>query len=192
MSTPSYNHRDTPLRRFNAFWWGLAYFGLFGLVSVVIYCWSGSSPSVEEILTSEHQETVDGVAAKQQEILSGKQLQPEKIGAMLQKAPSASAVPHPSATATTAAGPIGDPLKGKELYKSKNCMICHGPDGNSPTAPMYPKLGGKEASYLAKKMKDIKSGAYTSALTPMMKSTIDQVSEEEIDHIAQWLADGSK
>ena len=188
MSIQSYNHRDTPLRRFNTFWWGLAYFGLFGLVSVVVVSWTSKSPSAAELIAEERQEIIDRVNVKQAEILASKVVDSEKTAAALKKSPSASAVPLPTAVVAD----IGDPVKGKELYKSKTCFTCHGADGNSPIAPMFPKLGGKEAAYLSKKMKDIKSGAYTTALTPQMMPFIAQVSDEEIDHISAWLAGGSK
>lgn len=189
MSTSSHNHRDTPLRRFNAFWWGLAYFGLFGLVSAVVVSWTGSVPDAAELIKNDRQGAVDTVAAKQAEMLASKEVQVDKISAALQKAPTPSnkELPKP-----VIAGRIGDPVKGGELFKSKTCFTCHGADGNSPIAPIYPKLGGKEATYLAKRMLDIKSGAYATALTPQMKPFIDQVSEQEIKDIAQWLADGSK
>lgn len=197
MST-SYNYRDTPLRRFNAFWWGLAVFGIFGLVSVVVYGLSNRAPSPAELSASERKEQVDTVFAKQKDQLTEKELEPGKTKQVapdqvfdkmsdLAKAPVSSSKDFPKP-----AGDKGDPGKGAELYKAKTCFTCHGADGNTPIAPMFPKLGGKEAAYLAKKMKDIKSGAYTTPLTPQMKPFIDQVSDEEIDHIAAWLAEGSK
>jgi len=181
MSTPSYNHRDTPLRRFNAFWWGLAFFGLFGVVSAVVVFTTESVPDAADLAYNDRQETVDTVAVKQTEILAAKDVQIEKISAELQKAPG-----------VVASGPIGDAENGKKLFKSKTCFTCHGADGNTPLAPIYPKLGGKEAAYLAKRMSDIKSGAYTTPLTPQMKPFIGMVAEQEIKDIAQWLADGSK
>ena len=181
MSTSSHNHRDTPLRRFNTFWWGLAYFGLFGLVSAVVVNWTGSKPDAAELVKNQRQETVKAVALKQEEALSGKALNIEKMSVELKKAPSAAV-----------GDPIGNAVRGKELFKTKTCFTCHGADGNKPIATIYPKLGGKQAPYLAKRMKDIKSGAHATALTPQMKPFIDQVSDQEINDIAQWLADGSK
>ena len=43
--------------------------------------------------------------------------------------------------------------KAKEI-----CQACHGLDGNSPT-PDYPKLAGQYPDYLAKALRDYKSGA---------------------------------
>jgi cytochrome c553 len=36
--------------------------------------------------------------------------------------------------------------------KSATCMACHGPDGNSPTNPVWPKLAGQHASYIIKQL----------------------------------------
>ncbi|BDS07820.1 hypothetical protein NT6N_28600 [Oceaniferula spumae] len=199
MSTQSYNHRDTPLRRFNTFWWGLAYFGLFGVVSAVVVCWSGRSAGVEEVLKEQRLDsraTVDESQAamlEEKELEKGKTMQVppakafDRVGADLTKAPAASGVKVP-----TNAPDLGNAPKGKELYKAKNCATCHGPDGNTPLAPMYPKLGGKDAAYLLKQMQDIKSGARNTPLSPMMKPFITQVTDEEMKDIAAWIAGGSK
>ena len=193
MSTQSYNHRDTPLRRFNTFWWGLAYFGLFGIVSVVVVALSDRSPGVEELLKEDRLKSKEIVDAKQADLLTEKELEPgqtkqvpphevfDRVGGNLKKSP-----------VRFANAKIGDPVKGGKLFPAKSCATCHGADGNKPISPIYPKLGGKEAGYLAKRMKDIKSGAYTTTYTPQMKPFIDKVSDEEINDIAQWLADGSK
>ena len=142
---------------------------------------------------------MDTAKAKQKDQLTEKELEPGKTKQVapdqvfdkmgdLAKAPVASSkdVPKPPSAGK------GDPIEGGKLFLSKNCATCHGKDGNTPLAPIYPKLGGKEASYLSQRMKDIKSGAYTTPLTPQMMPFIGQVSEEEIDDIAAWLAEGSK
>ncbi|NQY38073.1 MAG: cytochrome c4 [Alteromonadaceae bacterium] len=42
--------------------------------------------------------------------------------------------------------------------KSVMCSACHGTDGNS-LVPIYPKLAGQSASYIAKQLADFKLGA---------------------------------
>ena len=49
-----------------------------------------------------------------------------------------------------------DPAAGAAKAKEV-CAACHGMDGNSPT-PDYPKLGGQYEDYLAKALRDYKSG----------------------------------
>ena len=198
MSSQSHSHRDTPLRRFNAFWWGLACFSGFGVISAIVFALSDRAPSTEALNAEQRQGVVNTVADKQAELLTDKEVEPGKVkqvapekvfdrlGKDLKKAPAASAVPVPGLAEP------GDRVAGGKLFKAKTCFTCHGADGNTPIAPMFPKLGGKDAAYLSKRMKDIKSGAYTTALTPQMMPFISQVSDKEIDDIAAWLAAGSK
>jgi len=50
----------------------------------------------------------------------------------------------------------GDPVLGQT--KAATCAACHGADGNS-LIPMYPKLAGQGAGYIAKQLANFKSGA---------------------------------
>ena len=200
MSSQSYSHRDTPLRRFNAFWWGLGCFGSFGLISVVVFALSDRAPSVEQINAGNRKPVIDIVESKQADLLADKEVEPGKVKQVspekvfdsmsddLKKSPAASAVPIPGAKVTEG----GDPGNGKKVYARNGCAACHGPDGNSPPAAMFPALGGKEPAYLIQKMKDIKSGAYSTPLTAGMMPMIANVSEAEMADIAAWLAGGSK
>ncbi len=77
---------------------------------------------------------------------------------------------------------------GAALFKSKNCISCHGADAKTPIMPTYPKLAGQNAEYLLNQMKDIKSGARNNGQTAAMKAIIGLVSEEEMKAIAQWLS----
>lgn len=54
-----------------------------------------------------------------------------------------------------AAATGGDMHAGKA--KSAACAACHGADGNS-LVPMYPKLAGQSATYIAKQLADFKKG----------------------------------
>ena len=47
--------------------------------------------------------------------------------------------------------------------KSAACAGCHGPDGNS-TNPLWPKLAGQDAQYLAKQLQDFKAGKRKDAM----------------------------
>jgi cytochrome c len=77
---------------------------------------------------------------------------------------------------------------GAALYAAKGCAACHGADGKSPTAPMYPKLAGQSATYAFNQMKDIKSGARSNGMSMVMKPMVANVSEAEMQEIANWLA----
>ena len=56
----------------------------------------------------------------------------------------------------------GDADSGK--LKSQTCAACHGPDGNSPTGPDFPRLAGQHYDYLLKSLRDYKSGARKNAI----------------------------
>lgn len=88
--------------------------------------------------------------------------------------------------ATVAISPLaahaGDAAAGKA--KTAVCMGCHGPDGNS-TNPIWPKLAGQHAAYLAKTLKDFKSGARKN---PSMNAMVAQLTDADIENIAAYYA----
>jgi cytochrome c553 len=68
----------------------------------------------------------------------------------------------------TAAG--ADPLvaRGEEIVQGK-CFICHGVAGES-SSPVFPRLAGQNASYLARQLADYKSGRRKSTtMQPMVE-----------------------
>ncbi len=77
---------------------------------------------------------------------------------------------------------------GAALYKDKTCNACHGPAGNKPLMPDYPKVAGQNAKYIEKQMLDIKSGARANGNSAAMKGVMHLVSDAEIKAIAEWLA----
>jgi cytochrome c553 len=44
------------------------------------------------------------------------------------------------------------------------CAACHGPDGNTPTGPEFPRLAGQHYDYLLHSLKGYKSGARKNAI----------------------------
>lgn len=78
----------------------------------------------------------------------------------------------------------GDPQAGKEKTSTKNCVSCHGPDGDSPS-PMYPILAGQNADYLVHALKQYKSGARSN---PIMAGFAASLTEEDMKDLAAWFA----
>ena len=76
----------------------------------------------------------------------------------------------------------GDAAAGKA--KAATCAGCHGMDGNSAN-PLWPKLAGQHAAYLAKSMKAYKSGARND---PMMKPMMATLSDTDIENLAAYFA----
>lgn len=79
-------------------------------------------------------------------------------------------------------------LDGAQLYQTKVCFSCHGPDGRSPIMPIYPKVAGQHADYIYNQLQDIKSGARNSGQAAVMMGIMANVSDEEMQAIAGWLA----
>lgn len=77
---------------------------------------------------------------------------------------------------------------GATLYKEKTCMSCHGEDAKTPILPAYPKLAGQNADYLFLQLQDIKSSARKNGMSAAMAGIMQNVNEEEMRILADWLA----
>ena len=63
------------------------------------------------------------------------------------------------------------------------CAACHGIDGATPTTPEYPKLAGQYADYLAKALRDYKSGQRKNAI---MAGFAQGLSEKDIENLSAY------
>jgi cytochrome c553 len=75
-------------------------------------------------------------------------------------------------------------LKAGEAKAKEVCQACHGLDGNSPS-PDFPKLGGQRPDYLAKALRDYKSGARKNAI---MAGFAGSLSTQDIADLAAYYA----
>lgn len=81
--------------------------------------------------------------------------------------------------------------QGKILYLSPGkggCASCHGPTGNEPVMPMYPKLGGQMERYTLNQLNDYKNKKRKNGLFVPMEVAMKSYSEEEMQLIAKFLA----
>jgi len=62
------------------------------------------------------------------------------------------------------------------------CAACHGEDGNSAMAD-YPKLAGQHRDYLAKALRDYKSGMRKN---PIMAGMVGTLSREDIENVSAY------
>lgn len=69
--------------------------------------------------------------------------------------------------------------------KSQICQACHGADGNGIGDPQYPLIAGQYADYLAKSLRDYKSGVRDNAIMQGFASTL---SEDDIVNLAAFFA----
>lgn len=68
--------------------------------------------------------------------------------------------------------------------KAGVCIGCHGPKGNSVN-PVWPKLAGQGAGYLAKQLADFKSGARKD---PIMAGQVAALSTQDMADLAAYFA----
>jgi cytochrome c553 len=87
-------------------------------------------------------------------------------------------------TARASASAAGNAEAGKSKA-AQICAACHGPEGNKPTAPENPILAGQHQDYLAKALRDYRSGKRNNAI---MKGFAATLSNQDIDDLAAWFA----
>lgn len=67
----------------------------------------------------------------------------------------------------------------------KFCETCHGPNGNKPIAPIYPKIAGQYPDYLTKVMKDYRAGRRPN---PIMRANAASLDDQTIKQLADYFA----
>jgi len=65
------------------------------------------------------------------------------------------------------------------------CAACHGPDGNTPTGPDFPRIAGQHYDYLLHSLKSYKSGARKN---PIMSAQAQALTSEEMEGLAAYYA----
>ena len=75
----------------------------------------------------------------------------------------------------------GDAASGKQ--KSQACAACHGPEGNSPTGPDFPRLAGQHYDYLLKALRDYRSGARKN---PIMAAQVGNLNPQDMADLAAF------
>ncbi|NQY33960.1 MAG: cytochrome c [Alteromonadaceae bacterium] len=88
------------------------------------------------------------------------------------------------ATTVMMASPVfaGDVAAGKA--KAGMCAACHGAAGIS-AVPMYPNLAGQKETYLAKQLKDFKSGTRKD---PIMGAMAMGLSDADVANLSAYYA----
>lgn len=76
---------------------------------------------------------------------------------------------------------------GKALFTQKGCPACHGPNGDKPLQPAYPKLAGQNADYLIAQLKAFKAKQRTSGQSALMWGMAATLSDSDMKAIATWL-----
>jgi len=79
-------------------------------------------------------------------------------------------------------------IEGMENYTKRHCIDCHGPAGKHPVQPNYPVLGGQNKKYLIRQFKDIRDGTRSNSVTTIMRAIVQDVTDQEIASIADYLS----
>lgn len=77
----------------------------------------------------------------------------------------------------------GDVEAGKT--KSATCAACHGPAGDKPLMPVYPKLAGQHAGYIEKQLQAFKGGQRQD---PSMAPMAMPLSDQDMKDLAAYFA----
>ena len=85
--------------------------------------------------------------------------------------------------------PAGRAAIGEKLATTRNaatgqaCVDCHGPGGNAPIDPSYPKLGGQYHDYLAHSLQMYRDGDRANALMASQAKALD---DQQIADLAAY------
>lgn len=88
-----------------------------------------------------------------------------------------------AAAALASASAVAADVEAGKKKVQEVCAACHGIDGATPTTPEYPKLAGQYPDYLAKALRDYKSGLRKN---PIMAGMAQPLSTQDIENIAWY------
>jgi cytochrome c553 len=80
----------------------------------------------------------------------------------------------------------GDPVAGEKRY-GESCINCHGPAGKG--AASYPKISGKEISYVTAMLETYRDGIEVGPNSSLMIMMAMPLTDEEIANLAAYLKD---
>ena len=87
--------------------------------------------------------------------------------------------------------PPGHADAGQKVATTKNaetgqaCVDCHGPGGNAPIDPTYPKLGGQYHDYIAHSLQLYRAGDRENAL---MSAQAKKLTDQQISDVAAYFS----
>jgi len=76
--------------------------------------------------------------------------------------------------------------KGKDLY-AKECVSCHGKNGEGDAQKFYPVLAGQHYKYLLRQVTEIRDGKRRNA-NPDMVKVVKKYSDRDLDAVVEYMA----
>lgn len=79
--------------------------------------------------------------------------------------------------------------RGRQIYVDKHCNFCHGTDAKPSTEYVQgaPPIAGQYPAYLEKTMLDFKTGRRPSDKYNLMKKSLLELSDEEIEAVSAYI-----
>ena len=141
------------------------------------------------------------------DIKSGARTVPEMTGQLdnLSKADMENIAAYFASQKTTLAGSKDDAALlalGEKIYRAGNkevgvpaCMGCHSPTGAGNAPAGFPQLSGQHADYIAKQLRDFRTGAeyadkgrHNDGDIRIMRDAVARMSDREIEAVANYIA----
>jgi cytochrome c553 len=85
--------------------------------------------------------------------------------------------------ALASSGAVAADIEAGKKKVQEVCAACHGIDGAQPTTPDYPKLAGQYPDYLAKALRDYKSGQRKNAI---MAGMAQGLTDKDIENVSEY------
>lgn len=79
-------------------------------------------------------------------------------------------------------------LNGKSDHSVEACSGCHGDDGKGNAALKFPSLAGQHAAYVAKTLKEFRSGGRSNDRQALMRNIAKGLNDQEIEALAAYIA----
>ncbi|CAH9014748.1 c-type cytochrome [Candidatus Nitrosacidococcus sp. I8] len=94
-------------------------------------------------------------------------------------------------TLTSTSVLAADAGAGKDAYVKNGCAACHGSEGQSVNAKMFPVLKDKDASFIVEQLHAFKSGARVGkGAGVIMNAKAKALSDDDIANIAAFVTGG--
>lgn len=84
---------------------------------------------------------------------------------------------------------------GEAIYKGGNlttgvaaCAACHSPTGSGNVAAKFPKIAGQHAKYTVTQLKAFKSGKRANDVGKMMRNIAKNMTDAEMDAVAEYIS----
>jgi cytochrome c553 len=83
-------------------------------------------------------------------------------------------------------GPGTNLALGEQLFQ-RDCVVCHGKQGEGDEAKFYPVLAGQHYEYMLRQIRDIAAGRRRNA-NPEMRKVVESYKDEELQAVVDYMS----